>query len=200
MKANLNKVLPENPFWNFSLSFYRKRQVEESLLQLQRRYGFNVNVVLYLLWYAQIGQGGLTQKKIRALLTLIAPWHNKVVLPLRRLRNQLTREHELYRSILEEELNAEHIEQTLMYEKLWIVDPKVRSQSQKVVDSCRSLASYCFLAHAKAENEMAILVVDLLCALYPTLPREDIEQVTAERLHEHPKMTKVSGTQLWIDI
>lgn len=200
MTNNLNDVLPDNPFWDFSIQFYRQKEAEAALLQLQREYGFNVNVILYFLWYASIGQGGLSQKKVRELLTEIAPWHNKVVLPLRRLRVKLTNQHELYREILGEELNAEQVEQTLMYERIWFVEAKSRSSAQKVSGICRSVASYCYLMRVKADAQLTGIINALCDILLPDLELDDIEKISAERLHDHPKMTKVVGTQLWIDL
>ena len=41
-----------NPFWTFSLGYYRGAGVSEACLELQDDCGVDVNVVLFLLWQA----------------------------------------------------------------------------------------------------------------------------------------------------
>ncbi|MCB1827573.1 MAG: TIGR02444 family protein [Coxiellaceae bacterium] len=197
-----NNALPDNPFWDFSLHFYRQPGAEEALLLCQQQYGFNVNIILYILWFSDIGQGGLSQLKMRKILQLVASWHNKVVLPLRRLRNAIDSEHqaELRRTILEEELNAEHVEQLLLYEDVWFLTKKVKSPQQKMIDVCKSISSYCYLMRVKADDALTETINTLLQLLLPTCSQTEISDITAARLHHHPKMSRVVGTQLWLDL
>lgn len=195
-----------NVFWDFSIAFYRQEGAEAALLLLQKTFGFNVNVVLFCFWYAMAGQGGLSQKRVRHILTLVAPWHNKVVLPLRRLRDTLKAQAQeaeddaLRKSILLEELRAEQVEQMMIYDDLWIDTPRIKSPAQKVADICRSLASYCYLLRVKADDELVCAVNELLGLLLPQLDAQAIAEISSERLHNHPKMSKVVGTQLWLDL
>lgn len=205
MSRELNNKLPSNVFWDFSVNFYRHPKVEPALLQCQQRYGFNVNFILYFLWRGVNAQGGLSQLKILTLLKVVAPWHHKVVLPLRRLRKRLKavdEEHfqQLRSQILQEELHAEHIEQLLIYDQIWHFKQRIKSPVQKIGDISRSIASYCHVLQVKADVELSQLIAKLLMVLFPRLSEEEIMQICSQRLDQHPNMMKVVGTQLWLDV
>lgn len=205
MSQELNNKLPNNVFWDFSVNLYRHPKVEAALLQCQQRYGFNVNFILYFLWRGVNAQGGLSQLKVRTLLKVVAPWHYKVVLPLRRLRNRLKRVdddavQQLRSQILQEELHAEHIEQLLIYDQIWHFKQRVKSPVQKISDISRSMASYCYVLQVKADVELSQLIAKLLIVLFPKLSEEEIMLICSQRLDQHPEMMKVVGTQLWLDV
>lgn len=202
-----HEAQPKNRFWDFSIAFYKQKGVEEHLLSLQKKYGFNVNLVLYFFWFSLIGEGGMSQKKVRDIMQVVAPWHNKVVLPLRRLRDSLKSSSEnnpaiaqIRDEICHEELNAEKFEQLLLYEQLCMVTGRVRSPIQQVGDVCRSIASYCYLMRVKADQSLTHILDQLILVLLPQLSLEEIAKISSERLHNHPKMSKVVGTQLWLDL
>lgn len=198
--------LPDNRFWRFSVDFYRREGVEQALLFLQQRYGFNVNVILYFFWLAMLGQGGLAQGKLLTILERVVNWHNKVVLPLRRVRDTLKKKVQnqaveaLRKEILQEELHAEQIEQMMLYEAQWTVGERKRTPAKKAADICRSMTSYCYLLHVKADDSLGHTLNRLMKALLPELDEQDIAKISSQRLHNHPKMSKVVGTQLWLDL
>ncbi len=205
MSQELNKKLPNNVFWDFSINIYQHPKVEQALLECQQRYGFNVNFILYFLWRGVNAQGGLSQLKIRSILKVVAPWHYKVVLPLRRLRNRLKNTgdaalKELRSEILKEELHAEHIEQLLIYDQIWHFKQRVKSPVQKINDISRSVSSYCHVLQVKADVELSQLIAKLLIALFPKLSEAEIVLICSQRLDQHPEMMKVVGTQLWLDV
>ena len=45
MNANVNN------FWQYSVAFYREPGITEACLKLQNQHGFDVNLVLFCLWY-----------------------------------------------------------------------------------------------------------------------------------------------------
>jgi uncharacterized protein (TIGR02444 family) len=77
-----------SPFWTFSLSFYRQAGVSEACLELQDRFGVDVNIVLFLLWSATLRRR-LEVGEIRALADRVRAWQNDVVVPIRNLRRFL---------------------------------------------------------------------------------------------------------------
>src|SRR3954471_6672497 len=77
-----------SPFWDFSLGFYARSGVADICLDLQDRFGADVNVVLYLLWQAQ-RRRRLTSMEIEKLIALISDWQLNVVRPLRGVRRFL---------------------------------------------------------------------------------------------------------------
>lgn len=207
MTALKERAEEVNRFWDFSVAYYQQPGVAEQLLFLQRQYGFNVNLILYFFWQAMLGEGGLSQKKVHKLIVIVAPWHNKVVLPLRRLRDTLKKQSanepnyaELKKELGQEELRAERFEQLILYQQVWIDRGRARSSTQKISDICRSVSSYCYLMRVKADEQLVQAVNALLHVLLPKSSPDKIAKISSERLHNHPNMSKVVGTQLWLDL
>ena len=112
-----------NPFWTFSLGYYRGAGVSEACLELQDNCGVDVNVVLFLLWQAtQKRQFAATQ--VKALAEKMGPWQIDVIGPIRGLRRMLKGNAplldkgsaELFRTKIKAiELEAERLQQEAMY-------------------------------------------------------------------------------------
>jgi uncharacterized protein (TIGR02444 family) len=111
-----------NPFWTFSLGYYRGAGVSEACLELQDNSGVDVNVVLFLLWQA-------TQKRrfaavqVKALAEKVGPWQIDVIGPIRGVRRMLKGNAplldkgsaELFRTKIKAiELEAERLQQEAM--------------------------------------------------------------------------------------
>jgi uncharacterized protein (TIGR02444 family) len=110
------------PFWTFSLEFYSQPAVGEVCLDLQDRFGADVNILLYGLWQAHRGRR-LSDNDIRDVIELVRNWQKNVVWPLRTVRRflkapasgwssqgiDLLRQH-----VKAEELQAEHLQQVAM--------------------------------------------------------------------------------------
>lgn len=78
----------QSAFWDFSLQFYDTPEVQQACLNLQDAHGADVNIALFLLFQASLGQG-LSDATVRSLDQEIAGWRNEVVRSLRVLRRRL---------------------------------------------------------------------------------------------------------------
>lgn len=79
---------PANPFWDYAVALYGHSQVEAACLDLQRRHGVDVNLVLLCCWQASLGSA-LDAVTLRRLQAVVASWQAEVVRPLRALRRRL---------------------------------------------------------------------------------------------------------------
>jgi uncharacterized protein (TIGR02444 family) len=79
---------PHNPFWDYSVELYRRPGVEAACLELQRRHGLDVNLVLLCCWLASRGVE-LDQATLRAARHAVASWQAEVVRLLRAVRQRL---------------------------------------------------------------------------------------------------------------
>jgi uncharacterized protein (TIGR02444 family) len=79
---------PANPFWDYSVELYRRPAVEAACLELQRRHGLDVNLVLLCCWQARLG-GRLDRALLARAAEVVASWQAEVVRPLRALRRRL---------------------------------------------------------------------------------------------------------------
>jgi len=109
-------------FWSFSLRFYAAPGVADVCLDLQDRFGVDVNILLYLLWQAQRGRR-LAKTEVEQLIALSQDWQLHVVRPLRDARRFLKDPGPIWSSpevaslrqrLKQEELIAEHLQQDAM--------------------------------------------------------------------------------------
>ncbi|MEM9254857.1 MAG: TIGR02444 family protein [Pseudomonadota bacterium] len=105
-----------NPFWDFSLLAYQQESVSDLCMRLQDECGLDVNLLLYAAWQADCGVR-LDRQHVLQIETLIAPWRERVVVPLRGLRQGL-RDYPPAAGFRERikglELESEHRQQEIM--------------------------------------------------------------------------------------
>jgi uncharacterized protein (TIGR02444 family) len=114
-----------NPFWRWSLRVYRAPGVQEACLALQDRCGADVNLLLFCGWVGLAGRA-LDQRLLRQATACVGRWQAEVVAPLRAVRRALKHCAStgsaaapalmLRRRIAALELQAESVEQTLLFE------------------------------------------------------------------------------------
>lgn len=118
-------MIPESPFWNFSLRLYAGAGVPDACLALQARHGIDVNLLFCCLWLGLEGER-LGGPDVARLAARVRDLHEGVVKPLRLARTSLKRfvatEDESLRpalgvlrnAIKKSELDAEHLEQVML--------------------------------------------------------------------------------------
>jgi uncharacterized protein (TIGR02444 family) len=107
----------QNPLWDYATKIYGGQRVESALLELQDRFGFDVNMLLYAAWLAHSQQRLVTEHLI-ALEALVGEWRDQVVSPLRAARRKLrgtAGAGELYAGVKALELRAEREQVDRMY-------------------------------------------------------------------------------------
>lgn len=113
---------PVSGFWNFSLQTYAKPEIARICLELQERFGADVNLILFMLWAAARGRR-LEPQEIEKLANFVEDWREQVVLPLRLARRALktpprgwpAQETESLRQrVKADELEAERLQQNAM--------------------------------------------------------------------------------------
>ena len=73
-------------FWQFSLDLYARPHVSTLCLALQDKHGFDVNLLLFCLWSAQVSKVALDSSEISELLDRISPLNDNLVHPVRSAR------------------------------------------------------------------------------------------------------------------
>jgi len=97
---------PDGAFWSFSLRIYAAPGVESACLDLQGRFGADVNLVLYCLW---IGRA-ITPEALERALEAAAPVQT-YIRPLREMRRTLPKGAAVRDAVKKAELAAEKLEQ-----------------------------------------------------------------------------------------
>lgn len=111
--------------WEFALALYEADAVKQACLSVQARYGLSVSLLLGAVWVGANGYGRLGATELETAIRRGMEWHREIVEPLRALRHRL-RQHpppgqerrieKLRHRLLEQELEAERIEQRLFLE------------------------------------------------------------------------------------
>lgn len=105
-----------NPFWDFSLTVYRREGVPALCLDLQDRRGADVNVLLFAAWAGADCGVRLSGAELARLDAAVAPWREAVVRPLRAVRRRVKGEDDgLYARLKGTELEAERIQQDRLH-------------------------------------------------------------------------------------
>jgi uncharacterized protein (TIGR02444 family) len=79
----------DDALWHFSLALYDRPGVAQALITLQNRDGFDVNLMLFALWFGISGRGALGSDTLAAAERATGTLRNEIVGPLRRLRRKL---------------------------------------------------------------------------------------------------------------
>ena len=114
----------DNPFWKFSLDVYAAPGVAAECLALQRELDVDVNMLLFCAWLGACHGSVLSAERIGFFEDIVRPWHEDVVKPLRRVRDTIKSRADyveadigaLRKKVLDAELDAECIEQALLYQ------------------------------------------------------------------------------------
>ena len=166
---------PDNPFWDFSIDFYGRDGVEERLLLLQEKLHVDVNLVLYCCWAGYIGAPFLTESDVNNVLELIKAWQKNIVQPLRALRSKLKNNFiikqkfwsgEIRKKIKLAELDAERLEQLILYQEYSLTGDRNIQMAEKCRRAKANVALYINCLNRKPNSKHLILIDELLARLF----------------------------------
>lgn len=119
---------PDNPFWAFSLRLYARPGVAPACLALQTRRGIDVNILLYCVWLGAERGIAIGVEDAARIAGSVADWSTSVVVPLRVIRTAMKTDalgspkdlsDALRNDIKRAELDAERIEQQILFTQIW---------------------------------------------------------------------------------
>lgn len=170
MKIDFEKLWLENPFWEFSLSQWKLSPLQQQLLDLQNTKNHRINLLLLSMWLS------FEHKDIRPYYATIIEnshdWHTNIVTPIRQARQALSHAHSLKQLPLKAqlqtcELNAEQIEQALLYDAC----SEIPVTEEKSLDSLDWLIRN-LSASGLAKTDLSLLIQNCL----PTYPAKHISE------------------------
>ncbi|MCD6073885.1 MAG: hypothetical protein K0Q70_768 [Rhodospirillales bacterium] len=164
-------ISPANPFWNFSLRLYARPRVAPACLALQERRGIDVNVLLYCIWLGADRGVGVSEADAAKIAACVASWHDAVVRPLRAVRVDMkTARHgapaalcdALRNDIKRAELDAERIEQQILFTQSWSDAPGATRSTPIARDNIYAyLKSLGIRPDSQDEGEVGIILAGL---------------------------------------
>jgi uncharacterized protein (TIGR02444 family) len=176
-------VFPPNEFWDFATRLYARGDTKRACLELQDRYGLDVNVVLFCCWVASSGRGAFRSGELEHALGCVAEWREQVTEVLRTLRNGLKDgmapapkplSDDLRRVIVESELHAEHVEVLMLHQSMERAGTGTFDRVQQLEDSTANLLRYLKHSDVATNNDELQLMVDILAAAFPEETRQRI--------------------------
>ena len=163
-------MVEEATFWNFSLRFYADKPVSHACLELQDRFGIDVNILLFLLWHASCGRR-LTARDLQSVTEASSSWQTEVVRPLRAVRRYLksftTPNHSaeinaLRQAVKKHELEAERMQQQFMESEF----PQLGEVAKDYMTAAReNLNLYMTQSHAIFASASVETLLDRLAAM-----------------------------------
>jgi uncharacterized protein (TIGR02444 family) len=116
----------DSPLWRFSLAVYRGAGVQEECLDVQERFGVDVNLLMLCGYVGAVEGGVLSPSDVADALEASGAWHGNVVRTLRQVRRTLkpwgagqgpfaNTVEALRTKVKGAELEAEQIEQAMMW-------------------------------------------------------------------------------------
>lgn len=174
-------------FWDYSIALYALEGVAPACLILQDRYGFDVNLVLFCLWYGE-QSGELPPETLTQARQMSGHWSELAVTPLRNVRTRIKGDTELA-GLPEAELIGAFREQV---KRLELSAEKI--QQQMLERLARSTAGLSGKSSAVSEDwgttNLGMLItamgLDLDCRTQPQL-RLILAAREKLNLHSHPE-------------
>jgi uncharacterized protein (TIGR02444 family) len=179
-------TFPDNPFWNFSLTVYDRPGVAEACLRLQDRHGLDVNLLLVCCWAGAQGRG-LDSAGIARLAAAVTDWHHAVVQPLRGVRRWLKTQAAapaglagaLRTAIKGKELEAERIEQQLLYDALGGPAADTASLCEEDALAAKNLRLYLEVSGLEPDAVDTAALAALLQGAFPSLTEDAAQSLLA---------------------
>lgn len=189
------------PFSRFATDMFSKSSMHAALYHLQHRAGFNINIVLYLLWLAKACYGRVTKRQVKLTQAQIALWHQRVIVELK-YTYALVANHPgpvalQIKQALQSEISKAHlIEQHMLYDLKLKMRLLRRSAQQQLLDACVNLANYCELKNEVLLEEDASALQKIFQMVFDSLDTNEINkqiQLNLQRFHlplEQPVQTR----------
>jgi len=160
----------DSPLWRFSLAVYRDAGVQEECLAVQERLGVDVNLLMFCAYVAAAEGAVLADDDVADAVAAVGPWHGAVVRELRQVRQTMKPwgaasagdfapvAEGLRTKVKGAELEAEHIEQAMLWAWLRARLPKLRRDDRRtaLAANVRALLIRCGAAGAEADAQRAL--------------------------------------------
>ncbi len=174
---------PENAFWDFSVRVHQTPGVHEACLEMQTKYGLDVNLLFICCWVAERGGGSLDRERIEAAMAAVDGWQEEIVRPIWRARWCLKPSYKrfpkqwtepLRQTLVKAELDAEHIEQLQLAESVKLTPQKNQSADDRAAQAVANLFAYLAVFSETRRiqlnrNGISKPLVTLVSACFPSL-------------------------------
>lgn len=169
------------PFTHFTHELFAKATLNNAIYHLQHNSGFNINIILYLLWLGKAYYGRVTKRHIRALESQITLWHQRVLSELK-YTHALVENHadlastQIKEALQEEIVKAHWVEQHMLYNIKLKTHILRRTPQQQLTDACASIIHYCELKNDLLVDEDQAAFIQIFSAVFDEIEKTEIEK------------------------
>jgi uncharacterized protein (TIGR02444 family) len=169
--------------WDFAVALYEMEGVKQACLRVQARYGLSISTLLGCIWIGAQGYGRLGATDMETAIRRGVEWHREVIEPMRALRRRLRQQppaglerktERLRRQLLQQELEAERIEQRLFLEDLPAAPPEA-DPGQRWRDATANATLYTRKSCPRPEPEALAALGLILQQAFPEISRAALE-------------------------
>lgn len=169
------------PFTRFTRDLLALTSLNQPIYHLQHQSGFNINIILYVLWLAKARHGRLSKRDVKMLQGQVMLWHQRVIAELKYTHALLTDHNdsfalEIKHALQDEIIKAHVIEQRMLYESQIKTQVLRRTPLQQVADACASIMHYCELKNDLITDEDQVAFIQLFLAIFDGVKKHDIEK------------------------
>jgi len=172
----------ETPFWEFSLSLWKNQAAQTALLSLQNDMSLVINRLLFCTWLGFERRELLTEAMFQD--DLLSQWHEHSVAALRTLRSTLKIaapcQSQLIASVQSAELQAEQIEQALLFQRVGQLS-QVTTKRNTLETLSFNLLSYTqrALSESRRGFQASLIVPHLITLVQAAIPNHGRPHIEA---------------------
>jgi len=153
--------ISQHEFCKFATELYEQPKAKEILRDMQQRLGLNPNLIMFCCWVANNGQKQISKNEMHHIITVILPWHEYIVLNLRKTRKKLSTNNLFLDKLIEIETKANNSEQIMLTEML-IKSCHDRTMLQKFNDAYKNINMYFKTMRLTVYEQEANMITKLL--------------------------------------
>lgn len=170
--------------WAFAVAIYEDDSVKAHCLSIQARYGLSISILLGAIWAGAHGYGRLGATHLEMAIRRGVEWHREIIEPMRALRWRLRqqppggleeRTESLRHRLLDEELEAERIEQRIFLED-FPTDAPIADEGERWRDATANAACYTRKSCPRPEQPALKSLGIILHSVFPAIAAEDLER------------------------
>lgn len=169
--------------WEFAVAIYEMVGVKQACLSIQARYGLSISLLLGAVWTGAHGYGRLGATEMETTVRRAVEWHREIIEPMRELRRRLRqpppglerRTERLRHQVLEQELEAERIEQRLFLEDFPRL-PAATAERERWRDAAANAALYTRKSCPRPEPEALEALALILHTAFPQASADELQR------------------------
>lgn len=182
MPQDLDNAADE--LWTFAVAIYQDEAAKAHCLSIQARYGLSISILLGGIWAGAQGYGRLGATHLEMAIRRGVEWHREIIDPMRALRWRLRqtppagltgRAESLRHRLLDEELEAERIEQRIFLED-FPADAPVADEGERWRDAAANAACYTRKSCPQPEQPALESLGAILHSVFPAISAADLEK------------------------